>query len=277
MTNTNYNELFTEMINFMDFDLDKDEEGFCLVDLQGANLANIESEHFHNAREIVERMSTYVQDIMLDDPETLGGNGCYDSVEEAFNKNPDHPLRPYFDLILNHLDEIDLNKCVEMTSPTEEEIDEIIWNSINNSNHEKEAKQDYYKSLLKHIHEATSFTQDTVVWFVENGWIDALSEDEAEIVLRYYAQHCKGGKAMKNIITDIKIEFEEGDISPFKLIVEDANGKETEIAAWNIEPLPSFVFAKTDEEFENSDYEYWYNQALEEAHSQGYRLEAEEE
>lgn len=82
---------------------------------------------------------------------------------------------------------------------------------------------------------------------------------------------------MKKIITDIRIEFEEGGISPFKVIVEDADGKETEIAAWNIEPLPSFVFAKTDEEFENSDYEHWYNQALEEAHSQGYRLEAEEE
>lgn len=81
----------------------------------------------------------------------------------------------------------------------------------------------------------------------------------------------------KKIITDIRIEFQEGGISPFAVIVEDEDGKETEIAAWDIEPLPSFVFAKTDEEFENSDYEYWYNEALEEAHSQGYRLVAEVE
>ena len=81
----------------------------------------------------------------------------------------------------------------------------------------------------------------------------------------------------KKIITDIAIRFEEGGVNPFKVVVEDETGAETEIAAWSIDPLPNFVFAQTDEEFEKSDYEYWYSKALMEARSQGYTLEGEQQ
>ena len=101
-----YNELFREMVEFMEFSVVKSEGGlYALSDWQRANLGDIEGERFEDARGIVERMDAYIHDYMLDDEVW----GSYASVGEAL-KRKRHPLWKFFDLIANHIDEVDLSK-----------------------------------------------------------------------------------------------------------------------------------------------------------------------
>lgn len=108
----NYDELFGDMLDFMEFSLIKEEDGFALLDYTGVNLGDIEGERFDSAKAIVDRMETYIRDYMLDDDLDENGEGSYSSVEEAMKQKPDHALMPYFDLIANHLGEVNLsNVC----------------------------------------------------------------------------------------------------------------------------------------------------------------------
>lgn len=65
--NIDYNQVFEEMLNVMDFDLDKYEDGFGLVDRQGANLGDIESDRFDSAEQVIDRLDTYLDDAYLGD------------------------------------------------------------------------------------------------------------------------------------------------------------------------------------------------------------------
>lgn len=78
------------------------------------------------------------------------------------------------------------------------------------------------------------------------------------------------------IITDVHAEWhpEHGSVA---FVVEFADGQESTIANVMPEKEPSFASAVTDEEFECSDYQEWYNEALDAAHRQGYWLEGEVE
>lgn len=74
---------------------------------------------------------------------------------------------------------------------------------------------------------------------------------------------------MTKLIRDVRAEW-HGETGTIHLLGEKINGKEfllTEIMT----DEPSFTMGN----FENSDYEEWYNLALEEAHKQGYILEGE--
>ena len=64
-----WTEVFSAMLASLEFVLDKDNGGFCLIDLQGGNLGDIESDRFETAEEIIDRMDVYVNDCYLDDLE----------------------------------------------------------------------------------------------------------------------------------------------------------------------------------------------------------------
>lgn len=100
-----WDKVFADFIGFTDFKLDKDGDGYCLVDIQGANLGWIEQEHFENAAQVIERMDAYVNDYVLDDEEW----GSYESAEDALKKCPNHPLKRFLELIAYHINDVDLD------------------------------------------------------------------------------------------------------------------------------------------------------------------------
>ena len=58
-----------EILNFFDFDYDVYEDGYGLVDLQEANLGNIESERYNNPIDLVTRLvdGIYSDDYLFDE------------------------------------------------------------------------------------------------------------------------------------------------------------------------------------------------------------------
>lgn len=60
-------EVFNTFLDVIEFELVKYEDGYGLVDLQGANLGDIEEDRFQTAAEIIERLSVYIEDYYLDD------------------------------------------------------------------------------------------------------------------------------------------------------------------------------------------------------------------
>lgn len=63
-------EVFKTFLDVIEFELVfHGEEGWGLVDLQGANLGDIEGDRFQTAAEIIERLSAYIEDYYLDDLE----------------------------------------------------------------------------------------------------------------------------------------------------------------------------------------------------------------
>lgn len=69
----------------MEFDYEKDDNGdYHLIDLQGANLGDIESEVFASKTAVVDRMDTYVNDYFLEAlDEDFNGYGYLDGFEES--------------------------------------------------------------------------------------------------------------------------------------------------------------------------------------------------
>ena len=99
-----YDELFSRFLSTLDFELVWNKDGWSLVDLQGANLGDIESDRFFTAGDIIERLDTYISDYFLHDEEW----GNYDSCEEALEKYPDHPCKNVLELIMYHYDKVNL-------------------------------------------------------------------------------------------------------------------------------------------------------------------------
>lgn len=129
-----YNKLFCEYLDCVEFSIDKttDEDGkpcYCLIDRQGANLGDIESEHLQRASEIFDRMSVYIDDYFLNDlDEEWGAYGMPGEAPETLddwdkhgkeNAGTDFVTEHQFeydviDMILHHAEEIDLEKVFEM-------------------------------------------------------------------------------------------------------------------------------------------------------------------
>lgn len=81
-----------EYVDFFDFSYAKDEEGFYLIDNQGADLGSIGSERFETAADVVERFigSIYFPDYIVDDLEKeYGYNGDY-SVKNLLEFAQEH-------------------------------------------------------------------------------------------------------------------------------------------------------------------------------------------
>lgn len=120
-----YDSIFKEMLNCMDFSLDKYDDGYGLTDLQGANWGDIESDRFNTAVEIIERLEIYLDDYYYND--LCDEANCYFDIEtlpntyndwlkfmdDHLNFKKDH-MHEYevFDMIVNHIEEINLNEVV---------------------------------------------------------------------------------------------------------------------------------------------------------------------
>lgn len=62
-----YNKVFEEMLDVMEFELVKYDDGFGVIDLQGGNLGDIESDRFENAGQIMDRLDIYLEDYYFTD------------------------------------------------------------------------------------------------------------------------------------------------------------------------------------------------------------------
>lgn len=103
------NKLFMEMLDLMEFGLYKDDNKYALVDFQGANLGGIENERFNNAGEILDRMTTYENDYIV----------------EALEKLDDYEYEDWEDFV-KHL------KTTDLYSPNESKWDIDILEMICN-------------------------------------------------------------------------------------------------------------------------------------------------
>lgn len=127
-------EIFVAMLDLIEFELVNYEDGYGLVDLQGANLADIESDRFQTVEQIIDRLDAYINDYYLDDLEDEAETyGLLDSIEalgyqhgevkpwldfaEKFKGDPDvdkfvtdhkHEFEA-LDMMYNHADEVKLD------------------------------------------------------------------------------------------------------------------------------------------------------------------------
>lgn len=120
--------LFDQLLNTVEFRLVKYSDGWGLVDKQGANLGEIESDRFDDAAMILDRLDIYIGDYFVDDiRETMGEGSSEDwpqLLQEARTAMTPKELEYHrFDLdvlemICNHPNEINLENCCY----TEEEV-----------------------------------------------------------------------------------------------------------------------------------------------------------
>lgn len=116
-----YEELFDSFLSIIDFRLVKYLDDFGLIDLQGVNLGEIESDRFKTAGDIFDRMDIYIKDYFITDINELLDEkdieATWDNTCELYLKHA-KPLLPEYnfdfdilDMICYHADEIDLNNC----------------------------------------------------------------------------------------------------------------------------------------------------------------------
>ena len=121
-----FTDLFVNFLYSTEFALDKDEDGYYLVDLQGANLGNINEDRFQSAEEIFDRMEVYIEDYFVDDLEDWAEYykielpGSYEEMLHFIDDNDEYPLTDnekysyeVLDMVVNHYDDIDLEKALK--------------------------------------------------------------------------------------------------------------------------------------------------------------------
>lgn len=124
-----WEELFEQYMDTTEFTLLKYKDGWGIVDRQGANLGDIESDRFANAADIFDRMDAYIEDYFFRDlEEEFDAYGI--ELKDKFSCNATDWLRlrgdiefynehkKYFDnhafefdvldMITNHADDINL-------------------------------------------------------------------------------------------------------------------------------------------------------------------------
>lgn len=129
-----YEKLFDEFLDLMEFRLVRhqndynkytDEYGhWSLIDLQGADLGNIEGDRFESAAQILDRMDIYIRDYLIEsikdiledefDVDASNYSNWSDLLELAKKYlSYDYGwLIDVLDMICNHFDEINLENCI---------------------------------------------------------------------------------------------------------------------------------------------------------------------
>ena len=128
-----WEKLFDKFLDLTEFKLIKhqnkynqytDEYGhWSLIDLQEANLGNIQDDRFKSAQEILERMTIYINDyIIADIEECLEEKNLYpengyvdwqDMLNHAKDLLPENKFEfDLLDMICNHFEEIKLENCI---------------------------------------------------------------------------------------------------------------------------------------------------------------------
>lgn len=119
------NELFVEMLDLMEFRLIKDEEGYGLIDLQGGNLGDIQSERFESGMAVLDRLDRYIDDYYvnaieegietLDDKENIFASGdTYDNIRKLLKMRDDLDgiSEEYFDFIKDYKRDLEIMDLV---------------------------------------------------------------------------------------------------------------------------------------------------------------------
>lgn len=121
--------LFDQFLETIDFRLVKYPNGWGLMDKQGADLGNIESDRFDGAAMILDRLEIYIEDCFVDDIRKTMGEGASEDwpqlLQAARTAMTQKELEYHsydldvLDMVCNHPQEIDLKNCYF----TEEEED----------------------------------------------------------------------------------------------------------------------------------------------------------
>lgn len=116
-----WEKLFDEFLDFIDFRLVKYPDGWGVIDLQCANLGDIEQDRFDSAKTLIDRLDIYIWDYIVSDLSEGSGyrkGGSWTEVLEFARKNmTEKDLERYrfwletLDMICNHPNEIDLENC----------------------------------------------------------------------------------------------------------------------------------------------------------------------
>lgn len=118
-----WEELFDSFLSTVEFRLVKYPNGWGLVDKQGADLGDIESDRFDGAIMLLDRMDIYIDDYFASDIEEALGvhTGEYTNwselVDIARKNMPPEDLEEYrydleiLDMICNHSAEVNLENC----------------------------------------------------------------------------------------------------------------------------------------------------------------------
>lgn len=138
-----YPTIFREFLDLIEMELVRYEDGYGVIDLQGANLGDIEGDRFRNASELIDRLDLYINDYYIVDLEeeyteyfdTPDGESPYHTAEEwcemfklaafqtsAAAKFISEHLHEFqlLDLILNHAHEVNLDDVFSLTNGEKE-------------------------------------------------------------------------------------------------------------------------------------------------------------
>lgn len=117
-----YEQMFDEYLDLTEFSLIKYGSQWGLIDNQGANLGDIESDRFDSASDIFDRMYIYINDYFIRDIEDLlrekqiEVTWGYEFEEYLKYAKPLLPDAKWdfdvLDMICYHANEIDLNNCI---------------------------------------------------------------------------------------------------------------------------------------------------------------------
>ena len=126
-----WEKLFDEFLDLTEFalvkhkpnDYEYDPARWSLIDNQGGNLGNIESDRFVGADQILERMDVYIHDYIIEDIEKLAEENDIDisdwdgwgwdyllSYRDKFPQDCQYEF-DLLDMICYHFEEINLENC----------------------------------------------------------------------------------------------------------------------------------------------------------------------
>lgn len=118
-----WESLFDDFMDLTEFSLVKYRNGWGLIDNQGGNLGDIQSDRFETAQDIFERMDHYIDDYIFRALEETWLEAGFDEESTPTMANDWLKYREVrgfensgfdldiLDMVANHSDEIDLNNC----------------------------------------------------------------------------------------------------------------------------------------------------------------------
>lgn len=160
-----YEQLFDDLLSLLDFTLIKNDNDYngqsdsygiwSLEDDMCCNYGDIEDDRFNSAAEIIDRLEMYLYDCLIADMNDGFDvdTSIYGSWAEMVENRDEFPdgcqwHLNYLDMICNHVDEIDLNKCkFEEKKEIKPSLDARITALIN------KADKKYYDEPCIHLDE----------------------------------------------------------------------------------------------------------------------------
>lgn len=114
-----YEILFDDMLELMEFELIKYPNNWGLIDKQGGNLGNIESDRFEDAFQIIDRLDLYIDDYLarsIKECLDINDDFSWSEIAHKYINHPELAGESYYDIqmldmICHHGGDIDLNHC----------------------------------------------------------------------------------------------------------------------------------------------------------------------